>query len=437
MDPGEPLGEVEEALRGLRELPLPREIEVKAPEGYTWYGVHPEAWFEAARRATASSDDPVVVIGLRSIGTSLSAMAAAAFNPCRSYRVVVRPRGHPFDRRPRLEPELLELLRLHRDELFLIVDEGPGMSGSSLTGVAEAIASLDVPDSKIVLLPAWVPAAERLSSERARVSWDRWRKVVVSPDSLGLLDARRARGRRRSGVVRRSLARSAAPAGFVAPRPAAARAQEVADAETRDPVHRTGPAGPRDRRPHRPHARSRTWTWSGSCEAWLCHAGVRRGAALRAARRRVRLRAGPPPRMDPRRARGSIDRLRCAPRDDRREPSRSARLRIAREPGPPSPRGRRRSPRAHRRTAPTARVGENPRPLGQARRVRPPRGPLLSGRSGHRVGPGRHRGRALLPTAGTRCWDDSARHEGRKSGFGSTTWPTARSGSGTRSSPRR
>ena len=184
-----PLRDVQCALRRLREHSplLPREVDVKTPEGYAWYAVHPEAWFEAARRA-AAADDAVVVIGLRSIGASLSAIVAAAFEPSRTMRVVVRPRGHPFERRPRLHPELIDLLRLHGRETFLIVDEGPGMSGSSFIGVAEAMASLGVADSRIVLLPAWIPAGSQLSSERARSSWDRWRKVVVSPDSIGLLD---------------------------------------------------------------------------------------------------------------------------------------------------------------------------------------------------------------------------------------------------------
>ncbi len=181
-----PVGDVAVALRWLRELPLPGEVEVKTPEGYAWYAVHPEAWFEAARRLSLG-EAPTVVMGLRSIGTSLSAMVAAAFPPARIVRFSVRPRGHPFGRRPRLDPSLLECLHQRGDETFVIVDEGPGMSGSSLVGVADTIASLGIDDGRIVLLPAWNPCASRLGSAHARENWDRWRKVVVSPESIGLL----------------------------------------------------------------------------------------------------------------------------------------------------------------------------------------------------------------------------------------------------------
>ena len=85
----------------------PGQVELRVPEGFAFYALFPEAYAEAARRLALSG--PPRVIGIRSIGTSLGAIAAAALGA--PPPVTVRPFGDPFARKiavdPALEAELL------------------------------------------------------------------------------------------------------------------------------------------------------------------------------------------------------------------------------------------------------------------------------------------------------------------------------------------
>lgn len=159
-------------------------VRLRTPEGYAYYGLYPEAYADAVVRWAADvRPERVVCLGLRSIGTSLSAMAAGAlrrhgFN-VRSW--TVRPRGHPFDRRVVLAPDLLSRLALW-ESTVLVVDEGPGLSGSSLTGAAAAIAAAGVPDERILFVPAWRPEAERFVSSAAAARWARHGAIVPAFD---------------------------------------------------------------------------------------------------------------------------------------------------------------------------------------------------------------------------------------------------------------
>jgi hypothetical protein len=118
-----------------------RPVKLRLPEGYAFYAVYPKLYAQAARSAPRRMQ----VIGIRSIGTSLAAVVAAACGG--PVPITVRPRGHPFDRRvtlPRIDP------RRH----FAVVDEGPGLSGSSFISVAEALLEQGVPLSRIHLFPS-------------------------------------------------------------------------------------------------------------------------------------------------------------------------------------------------------------------------------------------------------------------------------------------
>ena len=122
-----------------------------------------------------------MVIGIRSIGTSLSAVVAAALaeqgRETRSY--TVRPRGHPFDRSLRTGPELTALWRdSAADAHFLIVDEGPGLSGSSFASVAARLSECGVPDDRIFFFPSRDLDGGGLLSASAR---DRWRRHARYP----------------------------------------------------------------------------------------------------------------------------------------------------------------------------------------------------------------------------------------------------------------
>jgi hypothetical protein len=84
---------------------------------------------------------------------------------------VVRPRGEPFARRLRCEPALEEELLAETDAHFFIVDEGPGLSGSSLTCVASALRQLGVPRSRIVFLPSYRSDGAHFVNQAARETW--------------------------------------------------------------------------------------------------------------------------------------------------------------------------------------------------------------------------------------------------------------------------
>jgi hypothetical protein len=168
-------------LHGCAALPLPTSVELGVPEGFGQYGLYPECYIEAAEQVSrALRPAAAVCIGIRSIGTALSAVVAACLQAegCAVTSWTLRPRGHPFDRRPVLGAALRARLAASTELLFLIVDEGPGISGSSLGGTAELLGSLGVPDSRIVLLPSWDPPPELLRSTTAQGRWTRHRRFV-------------------------------------------------------------------------------------------------------------------------------------------------------------------------------------------------------------------------------------------------------------------
>lgn len=174
---------------------LPVTVPISTPEGYVYYSLFPETYLEAAH-AFFQELRPrrAVCIGIRSIGTSLSAVMGAALErhdvPARSY--TVRPHGHPFDRRLQLDPRLTEEWRAQADAYFLIVDEGPGLSGSSLCCVAQRLAELGIADERIVFFPSWQPDGAPFVSAAARARWQKHRKYTVSFEEVWIESGRRA-----------------------------------------------------------------------------------------------------------------------------------------------------------------------------------------------------------------------------------------------------
>ncbi len=181
-------------LDALQSMNLPAQATVGISEGYAWYGLYPETYLEAARRYfRAVRPRHAVVIGIRNIGTSLSAVVAATLEDCGCAvdSITLRPRGHPFDRKVVLAPGLEWRLRRLVDCDFAIVDEGPGLSGSSLASAAEALSRLGVPDERIALFPSWTPDGSAFVSEAARERWRRHAKYCVSfEEAMPLAGAR-------------------------------------------------------------------------------------------------------------------------------------------------------------------------------------------------------------------------------------------------------
>lgn len=129
-------------------------LRIKLPEGFAFYTLYPEQYAAAARAWAAANPGarlgPVALIGIRSIGTSLSAVAAAALSAQGWHvrRTTIRPTGHPFERTASIDPAFLR--GVHH---ALIIDEGPGLSGSSMAAAAKALLAAGLPMDRIAFLP--------------------------------------------------------------------------------------------------------------------------------------------------------------------------------------------------------------------------------------------------------------------------------------------
>jgi len=173
----------------LETQPLPNKVLISVPEGYAYYGVYPEMYLEAGRRCREMLGAcNVVCLGLRSIGTSLSSAVVGALEElgCKVASYTLRPRGHPFSRRAVVSAQLAAVLQADHDASFLIIDEGPGISGSSIAGTAAALSGMGIADERILLLPSWSTDGSTLLSEEAKNRWWRHRQCVVGFEEVWL-----------------------------------------------------------------------------------------------------------------------------------------------------------------------------------------------------------------------------------------------------------
>ncbi|MDG2570736.1 hypothetical protein P7L87_24600, partial [Vibrio parahaemolyticus] len=147
---------------GFQEVALPKEflgkllsfdpswtIHTKQAEGYAFYALYPENYLEAARASGLGADTQV--IGIRSIGTGLSALVAAAIGAPPPF--TLRPTGHPFRREVKADPGLARKLA-NQATSFAIVDEGPGLSGSSFGAAADWLDEAGVQRQRIHFFPS-------------------------------------------------------------------------------------------------------------------------------------------------------------------------------------------------------------------------------------------------------------------------------------------
>lgn len=167
-----------EALDALKTIRLPDEITVKTPEGFAFYALYPEAFAEAGR-ALAGCD--LRVIGLRSIGTTLAAMVSAGAGMSAragmsagadaTSPVTVRPVGHPFDRKLALGAALDAELGQALGAEIAVVDEGPGLSGSSMAAVVSHLTRLGHGADRIHLFPGHANGPGAQASPDVRAVW--------------------------------------------------------------------------------------------------------------------------------------------------------------------------------------------------------------------------------------------------------------------------
>jgi len=101
--------------------------------------------------------------------------------------------GHPYDRKLQLSDEQRAWIFNQRElnSLFVIVDEGPGRSGSTFLSVVEALVGAGIARDRIVMIGSHLPDASSLCASNAV---ERWR-------ALNFLEAKRWACRKYEGLT--------------------------------------------------------------------------------------------------------------------------------------------------------------------------------------------------------------------------------------------
>jgi hypothetical protein len=186
-------------LQKVEQLRIGERYEVAVQEGFAYYALHPRKvamCIETLRLAILGFNTPgyntpghntelhnpweqrtgVCVVGIRSIGVTLGAVACASLAlrgvPCQ--RISVRPTGHPYDRKLELTPRLREWVARGGAAEFLVVDEGPGISGSSFLAVAEALEGCGAAAGRIHLIGSREADPATLRVANACQRWGRY-----------------------------------------------------------------------------------------------------------------------------------------------------------------------------------------------------------------------------------------------------------------------
>ncbi|MGC2211208.1 MAG: hypothetical protein WA532_13960 [Candidatus Korobacteraceae bacterium] len=175
-------------LQKVEQLRIGDRCEVAVQEGFAYYALHPRkvAMLIEELGYGTRLETCVCVLGIRSIGVTLGAVACAALTlrgiPCR--RISVRPTGHPYDRRLEVSPLLRQWIELAGDAEFLIIDEGPGISGSSFLAVAEALEGCGVANSRIHLIGSRAVDPATLRAADASRRWRRYHFHLIQSAPL-------------------------------------------------------------------------------------------------------------------------------------------------------------------------------------------------------------------------------------------------------------
>ncbi|MBY5548107.1 hypothetical protein HFO61_15030 [Rhizobium leguminosarum] len=157
-------------------------VRMKRAEGYAFYALYPESYIEAA---TISNLPPkTVVIGIRSIGTGLAALVSAALGAEPAYSL--RPTGHPFERHVKVTPALSKRILADPETDFAIVDEGPGLSGSSFGCVGDWLQANGVASGRLHFFPSHAGEPGPHASKTHLTRWRDRPRHVVSFDDLTL-----------------------------------------------------------------------------------------------------------------------------------------------------------------------------------------------------------------------------------------------------------
>ncbi len=178
---------VERAAALLTGIALPPSVEISPQEGFAYYALHPLDFAALAARVVLK-DAPAAVVGIRTIGVALSAVVKAAVlaRGVAAKRITVRPTGHPYARRTTFSAEQLRWIAQQRaaSAQFLVVDEGPGLSGSSFLSIGDALLEAGVARECITFLGSRDPDPEKLAARDGAARWRSFRSMIVLPTEL-------------------------------------------------------------------------------------------------------------------------------------------------------------------------------------------------------------------------------------------------------------
>ncbi len=176
---GGPSFRQDEALRVLRGLVPPEKVSVSVHEGFAYYALHP---LKFAHIVDSIELSPIAgVVGIRSIGVALSAVMLAALRRrgIDAQRITVRPTGHPYDRHLEFTAEQQAWIQSRSGAQFFVIDEGPGLSGSSFLATGEALERAGARRGDIVLIGTRVPEPYGLRAPDGAQRWTRFRSLSV------------------------------------------------------------------------------------------------------------------------------------------------------------------------------------------------------------------------------------------------------------------
>lgn len=162
----------------------PETLAFSPPEGFTYYALHP---LDFANVVENIEEQPKLcaVIGIRSIGTTLSAMTTAALwgQGREASRITVRPTGHPYSRTVEFSATEKSWIRRQatRGAQFLIVDEGPGRSGSTFLSVGEAVCREGIDRTRITFLASRQVDPETLCADEGAERWRTFHSIATAP----------------------------------------------------------------------------------------------------------------------------------------------------------------------------------------------------------------------------------------------------------------
>ncbi|HWR36086.1 MAG TPA: hypothetical protein VN622_09485 [Clostridia bacterium] len=167
-------------------------VRVSIPESFAYYALNPLKFADLVSRLELTHrhndcnhrSQTAGVVGIRSIGTTLSAVVLAALRRqgIEAERITVRPSGHPYNRELKFSAQQLAWVNELRSSDFLIVDEGPGLSGSSFLATGEALLGAGVDEAKITFLGTRQPDPGALRASDAAVRWARFRSFFTSDE---------------------------------------------------------------------------------------------------------------------------------------------------------------------------------------------------------------------------------------------------------------